>query len=100
MLLKLLPPMAIADLGAGEGTFSLLLAQRAEQVIAIDNSEKMVEYATGVARRNGVKNLEYRLGDLEELPIDRRRSRPGAVSARVSTTPCTRRRPCRKPPAS
>ncbi|NWF83087.1 MAG: metalloregulator ArsR/SmtB family transcription factor, partial [Bryobacteraceae bacterium] len=42
MLLKLMPPMVIADLGAGEGTFSQLLAQRAAKVIAVDNSEKMV----------------------------------------------------------
>ncbi|MBV9469102.1 MAG: methyltransferase domain-containing protein, partial [Abitibacteriaceae bacterium] len=69
MLLRLLPPLVIADLGAGEGTLALLLAQRAERVIAVDNSQKMVEYGTGVAQRNGVQNLEYRLGDLEELPI-------------------------------
>ena len=69
MLLKLLPPMRIADIGAGEGTLSLLLAQRAENVIGIDNSEKMVEYAAGVAKRSRVRNVEFRLGDLEELPI-------------------------------
>ena len=69
VLLRLLPPLVIADLGAGEGTIALLLAQRAERVIAVDSSPKMVEYGTGVARSNGVKNLEYRLGDLEELPI-------------------------------
>lgn len=69
MLLKLLPPLTIADLGAGEGTLSLLLAQRANRVIAVDNSEKMIEYGTDVASRNGVKNLEFRLGDLEELPL-------------------------------
>lgn len=69
MLLKLLPPMVIADLGAGEGTLSLLLAQRSERVIAVDSSPKMVEYGTSIAERNGVANLEYRLGDLEELPL-------------------------------
>ena len=69
MLIKLLPPMRIADIGAGEGTLSLLLAQRAEHVIGIDNSEKMVEYAAGVAKRSRVRNVEFRLGDLEELPI-------------------------------
>lgn len=69
MLLKLMPPQVIADLGAGEGTLALLLAQRAQRVIAVDSSEKMVEYGAEVARRNGVANLEYRLGDLEELPI-------------------------------
>lgn len=69
-LLKLMPPMVIADLGAGEGTFAQLLAQRAERVIAVDNSEKMVEFGSSLAQRHGVVNLEYRLGDLEQLPIE------------------------------
>lgn len=69
-LLKLLPPLVIADLGAGEGTFSQLLAQRAQRVIAVDNSEKMVEFGAELARKHGVKNLEYRAGDLEALPVE------------------------------
>lgn len=69
-LLKLLPPMVIADLGAGEGTVSLLMAQRASKVIAVDNSEKMVAYGSELARTQGVQNLEYRLGELENPPID------------------------------
>ncbi len=68
-LLQLLPPMVIADLGAGEGAFSLLLAQRAEHVIAVDNSDKMVELGTALARKQGVAALEYRKGDLEAVPI-------------------------------
>ncbi len=69
-LLKLMPPMVIADLGAGEGTVSQLLAQRAKRVIAVDNSEKMVEFGAALAREHGVENLEYRMGDLESLPIE------------------------------
>jgi ubiquinone/menaquinone biosynthesis C-methylase UbiE len=68
-LLKLLPPMEIADLGAGEGTIAQLMAQRARKVIAIDNSEKMVEFGAELARRHNIANLEYRLGDLEDVPI-------------------------------
>src|ERR1700712_2180814 len=41
-LLLLVPPLVIADLGAGEGTFSQLLARRAKQVIAVDSSANMV----------------------------------------------------------
>lgn len=70
LLLLMMPGRVIADLGAGEGTFSQLLAQRAEHVIAVDSSEKMVEFGAEVARANGFANLEYRLGDLEEAPID------------------------------
>lgn len=69
VLLTLMPPLVIADLGAGEGTVSQLLARRAKHVIAVDNSEKMVEYGANLARNNAVENLEYRLGDLESLPI-------------------------------
>jgi len=69
-LLRLMPPMIIADMGAGEGTLSQLLARTAKQVIAIDNSPKMVEYGSRIAKENGFSNLEYRLGDLEEPPID------------------------------
>ncbi len=68
-LLKLMPPMVIADLGAGEGTISQLMAQRAKRVIAIDNSEKMVEFGSELARKHGIANLEFRLGDLEDVPI-------------------------------
>lgn len=68
-LLRLMPPMVVADLGAGEGTFSQLLAQRAKQVIAVDNSEKMVEYGSQLARDHGLSNIEYRAGDLEALPV-------------------------------
>ena len=68
-LLKLMPPMVIADLGAGEGTIAQLMAQRAKRVIAIDNSGKMVEFGAELARKNGIGNLEYRLGDLEDVPI-------------------------------
>ena len=67
--LMVMPPLVIADLGAGEGTVSQLLARRAKKVIAVDNSEKMVEFGAELARAHRVKNLEYRLGDLEDLPV-------------------------------
>jgi ArsR family transcriptional regulator len=69
-LLRLMPPMVIADLGAGEGAFALLLAERATKVIAVDSSAKMIEVGREQALRHGVKNVEYRLGDMEELPIE------------------------------
>ena len=69
-LLRLLPPMVIVDLGAGEGTLSQLLARSAKKVIAIDNSEKMVEFGSQLAKEHGFPNLEYRLGDIEEPPIE------------------------------
>ena len=68
-LLRLMPPLVIADLGAGEGAFALLLAERAKKVIAVDSSAKMIEVGREQALRHDVKNLEFRLGDMEEIPI-------------------------------
>jgi ubiquinone/menaquinone biosynthesis C-methylase UbiE/DNA-binding transcriptional ArsR family regulator len=68
-MISLLPPLTVADLGAGEGTLSQLLAKTARKVIAVDNSPKMVEFGSQLAKRHGFKNLEYRLGDIENPPI-------------------------------
>lgn len=70
-LIKALNYRVVADLGAGEGTLSQLLAQRAEKVIAIDLSPKMVEYAQKLALGNGLANLEFRIGDIEDPPIQK-----------------------------
>ncbi len=68
-LISLLPALTVADLGAGEGTLSQLLAKTARKVIAIDNSPKMVEFGAELAKSHGFSNLEYRLGDIEDPPI-------------------------------
>jgi ArsR family transcriptional regulator len=70
-LISLVPRLTIVDLGAGEGTLSQLLARNARKVIAVDNSPKMVEFGSKLARQHGFKNLEYRLGDLEDPPIQK-----------------------------
>jgi len=70
LLLRLLPPLVVADLGAGEGLLSELLARRCKKVIAVDNSEKIVEFGVAKAKKNGLKNLEFRLGDLQEPPLE------------------------------
>lgn len=69
-LIKVLNYQVVADLGAGEGTLAQLLAQRAEKVIAVDLSPKMVEFGQSLAIQNGLTNLEYRIGDIENPPID------------------------------
>jgi ArsR family transcriptional regulator len=70
MLLRILPPLVVADLGSGEGLVSELLARRAKKVIAVDNSERIVAFGAAKARKNGIKNLEFRLGNLEDPPLD------------------------------
>ena len=70
MLLRVIPPIVVADLGAGEGLLSELLARRARKVIAVDNSAKIVAFGANKAKKNELKNLEFRLGDLETPPIE------------------------------
>lgn len=70
LLLRVLPPIVVADLGAGEGLLSELLARRCKQVIAVDNSEKIVAFGAAKAKKNGLKNLEFRLGDLQNPAIE------------------------------
>ena len=70
LLLRMLPPLTVADLGAGEGLLSELLARRCKKVIAVDNSEKIVEFGVAKAKKAGLKNLEFRLGDLQNPPVD------------------------------
>jgi ArsR family transcriptional regulator len=70
LLLQIVPPLVVADLGSGEGLIGELLARRCKKVIAVDNSEKIVAYGAARARKNGLKNIEFRLGDLQDPPIE------------------------------
>lgn len=68
-LLRLTPEITIADLGAGEGMIAQLLANRAKSVTCIDSSRRMVEVGSALARKNGLTNLSYKLGDIEQVPL-------------------------------
>jgi ubiquinone/menaquinone biosynthesis C-methylase UbiE/DNA-binding transcriptional ArsR family regulator len=70
LLLRILPPLVVADLGSGEGLLSELLARRCRKVIAVDNSEKIVAFGAAKAKKNHLKNLEFRLGDLQNPPVE------------------------------
>jgi ubiquinone/menaquinone biosynthesis C-methylase UbiE/DNA-binding transcriptional ArsR family regulator len=69
LALRLVPQVDVADLGAGEGLISQLIARNARQVWCIDNSPRMVEVGTELAKKNGLTNLTYRLGDIEQVPL-------------------------------
>ncbi len=68
-LLRILPPLDIADLGSGEGLLAELLARRARKVICVDNSKRIVDFGTRKAKKNGLKNVEFRKGNIESPPI-------------------------------
>src|SRR5205809_576159 len=59
LLLRILPPVVVADLGSGEGLLSELLARRCKKVIAVDNSERIVAFGAAKAKKNGLKNLDF-----------------------------------------
>lgn len=69
VLLKLLPPLEIADLGSGEGLLSELLAHKGKKVYAIDNSRAIVDFATQKLKEKGLSNLEFILGEIEDVPL-------------------------------
>lgn len=70
----LLPPLRVADLGCGDGYLAVEASRWASRVIAVDRSAAVLTRARGLARRRKVRNIVWRRGELERLPI-----RDGAV---------------------
>jgi ubiquinone/menaquinone biosynthesis C-methylase UbiE/DNA-binding transcriptional ArsR family regulator len=68
-LLRLVPKITVADLGAGEGMISHLLAERARKVYCIDSSKSMVRVGKELAKKNNLSNLSYKQGDIEKIPL-------------------------------
>jgi len=63
----------VLDLGSGAGFDCFLAAKKVGQtgkVIGIDMTEEMVEKAKDNAQKQGYANVEFRFGDIENLPID------------------------------
>ena len=68
-LLGLLPEeWTVADIGCGTGDASRHLAPLVRRVIAVDREPAMLEAAR--RRLEDASNVDYRLGDLNALPID------------------------------
>lgn len=62
----------VLDLGAGAGFDCFLAANRVGEkgrVIGVDMTPEMLEKARENARRGGYKNTEFRLGEIENLPV-------------------------------
>ena len=69
LLLRLIPPLDIADLGSGEGLMGELLANKARKVICIDNSKKIVRFGQQKVKKAGLKNIQFSYGDIEDIPL-------------------------------
>lgn len=62
----------VADLGSGKGMDVFLASKSVGQtglVIGIDNNYNMVEKAREISHKRGFNNTEFRLGELEYLPV-------------------------------
>ena len=68
-ILQLSPRVRYADLGVGDGMLTLMLAEIAEHVTAIDISKEMLSQLSSRARAKGFTNLEAVEGDIEDLPL-------------------------------
>ena len=63
----------VLDLGSGGGIDVFLAAQRVGptgRVIGVDMTDAMVAKATATADEHGYDNAEFRLGEIEQLPVD------------------------------
>lgn len=71
-LASMKPGETVLDLGSGAGFDCFLAAKEVGpegQVIGVDMTPEMVEKARGSARRGGYQNVEFRLGEIENLPV-------------------------------
>jgi len=66
-LVQLLSPGRVLDIASGDGVMAELLAPQASKVICIDISEKVV--AAGRKRLSSSANVEFRIGDMHQLPF-------------------------------
>jgi len=65
----LLPAWRVADLGCGDGYLSIEASRWASRVVAIDRSRPVLERARALARRRGVRNITWRQGEIERVPL-------------------------------
>ena len=63
----------VLDLGAGGGLDAFLAARKVGEggkVIGVDMTPEMVEKAKENAGKGGYENVEFRLGEIEDLPVE------------------------------
>jgi SAM-dependent methyltransferase len=63
----------VLDLGSGAGFDAFLAAKKVGntgKVIGLDITEEMIQKAKENAMRYGYKNVEFKLGDIENIPIE------------------------------
>jgi len=70
---SLKPGMTVVDLGSGGGIDAFLSAKKvgpSGKVYGIDATPEMIYRARKTAKDNGYENVEFRLGEIEHMPLD------------------------------
>lgn len=63
----------VLDLGSGGGIDAFLAARKvgsAGKVLGVDMTEEMIKFANKNKRKMNLKNVEFRLGEIENLPVE------------------------------
>jgi len=63
----------VLDLGAGAGIDVFLAANKVGErgrVIGVDITEEMIKKANAIAKEHGYRNVEFKLGEIENLPVE------------------------------
>ncbi len=63
----------VLDLGSGAGRDAFLAANQVGpkgRIIGVDMTREMIDKASTIARDSGYDNVEFRLGEIEKLPVD------------------------------
>jgi SAM-dependent methyltransferase len=72
-LASLKPGEVVLDLGSGAGFDAFLASKQVGEkgcVIGVDMTPEMLNRARGLAERHGYDNVEFRQGDIEQLPVE------------------------------
>jgi len=59
----------VIDLGCGAGHTAMACARKAARVIGIDVTPEMIVAATALANQRSLANVEFRVGNVEQLPF-------------------------------
>jgi arsenite methyltransferase len=81
-LAAIAPGEVVLDLGSGSGTDAFLAALAAGEsgrAIGVDMTDEQLAKATGLAAEAGIGNAEFRVGQIEEPPVD-----PSSVDCVIS----------------
>lgn len=60
------PEHRVLEVGCGTGNYTVPVARRSAEVVAIDSSPEMLQYLRGRLRREGLTNVEVRPGRLPD----------------------------------